>query len=62
MKKHVKVLQHLEIMSIWFNEKSQVECKQEAEEDISDDELDELDEIEYFESEALNWFLKVTLL
>ena len=28
-----------------FNEKSQVECSQDAEEDISDDEFDELDEI-----------------
>ena len=28
-----------------FNEKSQVECNQDAEEDISDDEFDELDEI-----------------
>ena len=35
-----------------FNEKSQVECNQDAEEDISDYEFDELDEIEYFESEA----------
>ena len=41
-----------------FNEKSQVECNQDAEEDISDDEFDELDEIEYFESEASKLILK----
>ena len=65
MKKHVKLLQHLEIESIWFChsyiisiKKSQVECNQDAEEDISDDEFDELDEIEYFESEALKLILK----
>ena len=41
-----------------FNEKSQVECNQDAKEDISDDEFDELDEIEYFESEASKLILK----
>ena len=40
-----------------FNEKSQVECNQDAEEDISDDEFDELDETEYFESYALKLIL-----
>ena len=40
------------------NEKSQVECNQDAEEDISDDEFDELDEMEYFESEASKLILK----
>ena len=41
-----------------FNEKSQVECNQDAKEDIFDDEFDELDEIEYFESEASKLILK----
>ena len=42
-----------------FNEKSQVECNQDAEEDISDDEFDGLvDEIEYFESETSKLILK----
>ena len=64
MKKHVKVLQHLEWEHLIlpqlhnFNEKSQVECNQDAEEDISDDEFDELDEIEYFDSEASKLILK----
>ena len=41
-----------------FNEKSQVDCNQDAEEDTSDDEFDELDEIKYFESEASKLILK----
>ena len=40
-----------------FNEKSQVECNQNAVEDICDDEFDEL-EIEYFKSEASKLILK----
>ena len=54
----MKVLQHLDWEHLIlpqlhnFNEKSQVECNQDAEEDISDDEFDELDEIAYFKSEA----------
>ena len=42
-----------------FNEKSHVECNQDAEEDISDDKFDGLvDEIEYFESETSKLILK----
>ena len=61
MKKHVKVCdcEHLILPQLHnFNEKNQVECNQDAEEDISDNEFDELDEIEYFESEASKLILK----
>ena len=66
MKKHVKVLYtafrdcgHLILPHLHnFNEKSQVECNQDAEEDISEDEFDELDEIEYLKSEASKLILK----